>query len=43
MLHHGDITLWGILFKFSFALFDVSELNFLVLFGLCVNRRAGEG
>ena len=43
MLHHRHVAVAGLLFHVNFSFFNVLKLNFLVLFGLGVDRWAGEG
>ena len=43
MLHHGDVTVGGLLGNVHLAVFDVLELDLLVLLGIGVHRRACEG
>ncbi len=43
MLDHRDITIGRRFFNIDLVVFDVLEFNLLVLLGVGVNRRAGEG
>ena len=43
VLHHGDIAVAGLLFNVDLVFLNIAELDFLVLFGTGVDRRAGEG